>query len=185
MQTSMNNTSSNEIDVPINDVICPLYIRIVKKCLNFDIDELILKGGRSSFKSTVMLVIVVLLVLITKRSAVVIVNHNNAVKKRLIAPLLKVMSMLHVKSAFHLNKTDMEFELIGYSGVKIQCIGCDDPDSIKSMSSEDDTAYCCIAFEELNNFKAKELVDNIKATFLRGKGKQLVVYAFNPKRVVS
>lgn len=175
---------TKDIKIDMKEAVCPLYLKVVYRALEFAFDELVLKGGRSSMKSSVLLTIIVLLVMFTKRSAVLIVRYNNAVKKRLVDPLTKVMNRLDVSSAFKLNKSNNEYELIGYPGIKIQCIGADNPDNIKSISNETLEPYCAIGFEELNNFKCLEDVLNIQATFIRGGGaKQLVIYAFNPKRV--
>lgn len=174
----------DKLKIDISEAVCPLYEKLVYRALEFDCDEIVLKGGRSSMKSTVMLTIAILLVIYTKRSAVLIVRHNNAVGKRLYDPIMKILNRTGLTSKFKGIRSRNEFELIGYKGVKIQCIGADNSDSIKSISNENPEPYCMIGFEELNNFRNYEDVLNIKATFIRGGGgKQLTVYAFNPKRV--
>lgn len=177
-------SDNRNIKIDMSNAVCPLYSKVVYGALAFEFDELVLKGGRSSMKSSVLLTIAPLLVLSTKRSAILIVRHNNAVRKRLLDPLTKVLNRLGITSLFKLNKSNNEYELIGYSGVKIQCIGADQPDNIKSISNENIEPYCMVGLEEVNNFRSLEDVLNIQATFIRGGGSpQLVVYAFNPKRV--
>lgn len=176
-----NAANRSVVNIDMNKAICPLYKKIVYKALNFEVDEIVFKGGRSSMKSSVMIAIGILAVIKEKRSAVFIIRYNNAVSQRLMAPLSKMMHILGVNNLFKRNKTTSEYELVGYEGVKIQCIGADNPENIKSISSEKDS-YCVIGFEELNNFKSLEDVLNIQATFDRGVRK-VVIYAFNPKRV--
>lgn len=183
MARGMNNI--NNIKINMDEAVCPVYKKLVYRALKDEVDEIVLKGGRSSMKSSALLTIGILKVLYTKRSAIFIVRHGNAVKKRLMAPIKKVLRRLGILSAFKENKSNNEFELIGYPGVKIQCIGADDPDNIKSMASETIESYCFVGFEEVNNFRSLQDVLNIQATFIRADNSehQLVMYAFNPKRV--
>lgn len=173
----------NTIKIDVVKQVSTLYNKLVQRAIEFDFDELILKGGRSSIKSTVILFIVIMMVLIFKRSGIVIVRYNNAVNDRLMKPIKKIMRRCRILHLFTENKTAHEFRLIGYNGVVIKCIGCDDPDNVKSMADEMEESYCVVAFEELNTFKSLDDVMNIKATFIRGKDKQIMLAAFNPKRV--
>lgn len=189
-------TMMANLKIKLSTIVCPVYLNIVKKAVRFEFDELILKGGRSSFKSTVGIVLGILLCIIYKRSVVIAIKYNNAVKKRLLPAVLKVLKFMGIryaynnskkdvkdKATFLINKTDAELILQGHDGVKIQLVGCDDPEDIKSMSQETEESYVALIVEEMNGFKSKDEINSLKATFLRGGGKQLFIGMFNPKRV--
>lgn len=169
--------------IKLNDKVAKPFHKVFKPFFENEIDELVLKGGRGSTKSSVAALLIVWGIMqdyhlhgeIT--NAVCLRKVGLSLAKSVYNNIKWAIEILGVSSDWHCLKSPLECTYKP-SGQKILFSGCDDPLKIKSIKF--DKGYCKYSwFEELDQFKDMAEVRNVLQSLARG-GKNLIVYSFNP-----
>ena len=172
------------INIDLDANICSTFRQVVVDVLNHKVSKVVLKGGRNTTKSAVACILCIIFVIKFNCSALVIVEHENKATERLSKNIIKYMNILGVRNLFLYRRKPDRFILLDAKGKQtnheIYITGANDPDDIKSMTSEDG-GYSFVFVEEAGNFKNKKDLDNIFATAMRGKTEHHVfIMAYNP-----
>lgn len=170
----------NEV-VKISDLINPNFYPVWKSNKTFNI----LKGGRSSFKSSV----------VSLKLLVKFLNDDNSniVILRKVANYLSTSVYEQIKWAIYTLKCENEFIFLKSplkivhrrTGTAFYFFGCDDPIKIKSAKIA--KGYITdLWFEEASEFKNKEEIDIVVDTFIRQQLPEginfQVWFTYNPPR---
>lgn len=148
---------------------------------------IIAKGGRGSFKSSVIslrLVVNVLKQTQENRKANVICVRENATYLRdsVYNQILWAMDLLHVSDEFRAYSSPLRI-VHRRTGSTFYFYGADDPYKLKSNTVRD---IVSVWFEEAANMKGPDIFDQAIPTFIRQKAKYLdtvqVYFSYNPPR---
>lgn len=148
---------------------------------------IIAKGGRGSFKSSVIslrLVVNVLKQTQENRKANVICVRENATYLRdsVYNQILWAMDLLHVSDEFRAYSSPLRI-VHRRTGSTFYFYGADDPYKLKSNTVRD---IVSVWFEEAANMKGPDVFDQAIPTFIRQKAKYLdtvqVYFSYNPPR---
>lgn len=148
---------------------------------------IIAKGGRGSFKSSVIslrLVVNVLKQTQENRKANVICVRENATYLRdsVYNQILWAMDLLHVSDEFRAYSSPLRI-VHRRTGSTFYFYGADDPYKLKSNTVRD---IVSVWFEEAANMKGLDIFDQAIPTFIRQKAKYLdtvqVYFSYNPPR---
>ena len=177
------------MNVNLDLVLLPNFKKLFKEIINFVFNRVIIKGGRSSGKSTFICICIIIGTLIHKRSAVCIVRNNTSVEKSLDNVFLKALYILNLRSRFRYVQTKHKFILQNKRGqdtdIEIICSGCDDPERLKGIQAKRDT-FWCLWIEEATNFDNMKALDNIESSIGRGDVKHFVtIISYNPRMNTS
>lgn len=170
----------------LNSLIPKKFLKVVKEVLTGALDRLVCKGGRASLKSTVIAYIIVVGCMVFNRSAVCLLAVGSQLENRLVNTFKEVIGFLGVEQYWKLRKSpQLEYVLLNKLGketnVSIKFTFAQKSDDIKGFKPRPGTGgFMFIFFEELTNFKSEREVDGILATLMRGEGKCIVLYAYNP-----
>ena len=148
---------------------------------------IVAKGGRGSFKSSVIslrLVVNVLKQTQENRKANVICVRENATYLRdsVYNQILWAMDLLHVSDEFRAYSSPLRI-VHRRTGSTFYFYGADDPYKLKSNTVRD---IVSVWFEEAANMKGPDIFDQAIPTFIRQKAKYLdtvqVYFSYNPPR---
>ena len=148
---------------------------------------IIAKGGRGSFKSSVIslrLVVNVLKQTQKNRKANVICVRENATYLRdsVYNQILWAMDLLHVSDEFRAYSSPLRI-VHRRTGSTFYFYGADDPFKLKSNTVRDIIA---VWFEEAANMKGPDVFDQAIPTFIRQKARYIdtvqVFFSYNPPR---
>lgn len=174
---------NNENVVSLKKLINPHFFRV----WNTDRPEVVLKGGRNSFKSSVVSIKLVtdLITLASQGQTVNVVcfreNANN-LRDTIFRQILWAINKLGLGEYFRHRYSPLRIEHIA-SGSCFVFYGVDDPDKVKSNAIENVIA---LWYEEAANVKGREVFDNINPTFVRQKAGCVdnvkIFYTYNPPK---
>lgn len=148
---------------------------------------IIAKGGRGSFKSSVIslrLVVNVLQQTQENRKANVICVRENATYLRdsVYNQILWAMDLLHVSDEFRAYSSPLRI-VHRRTGSTFYFYGADDPFKLKSNTVRD---IVSVWFEEAANMKGPDVFDQAIPTFIRQKARYIdtvqVFFSYNPPR---
>lgn len=163
----------------ISQIISPAFHEPHRAVKSGDINEIVLKGGRGSTKSS--FVSVELLLLLLKHPdchAVVMRKVGNTLRSSVYAQIRWAIGELGLESRFRCTTSPMECTYLP-TGQKILFFGLDDPGKIKSIKVP--FGYIGMAwFEELDQFAGQEEIRNVEQSLFRGGSFSFAFKSFNP-----
>ena len=170
--------------VNLNNFISKTFRQLFKDAMSFNVQKIVMKGGRSSFKSAVAAIILIVGCATKQRSCLAITRTDKSSKDKLANNIKKFIKLLNFDSRFEYIQSNQRFILLDkYSrrtNAVIRIIGALSVDDVKSMSSEDIDGYAYIFVEEAALFKNEKEIDSLYSTFTRGSGKSCFIIAYNP-----
>ncbi|SCC13540.1 phage terminase, large subunit, PBSX family, partial [Weissella bombi] len=155
-----------KINIDIATLINPHFDRL----WNTDCPYVIAKGGRGSFKSSVISLWLVWHMFLQTtqkhRANVICIRENQAyLRDSVYEQVLWATDMLHLGSQFRSFKSPLKIEHIK-TGSAFYFYGADDPQKLKSNKIQDVIA---VWYEEAANVKSAEVFDQANPTFIRNK----------------
>lgn len=175
--------------INLDENITNTFRPVVIKALNFDVNKIILKGGRSSFKSAVAVMIVIVGVIVNKVSALCLVKTDASSQDKLTNNIEKYMNLLGVRHRFKYVKTNSRYILLDKFGNEtnhvIRLKGAKDTESVKSMTPDEVAGYGYTFIEEATLFKTEKDMNSLFSTAMRGMGKHCFICVYNPPMETS
>lgn len=172
-----------KINIDVDELVIDTFRGCYKKAVNCEIDELILKGGRSSTKSQVAAYILLNGVMMYNQSAVATVKYANSIQNRLVNTFTDAIDKMGIGDFWKLRKTPLEYVLLDSRGketdVSIKFTGCEDASKLKSFHPRKGS-FRYLWIEELENFSGIEEIYSLEQTFLRGEGGHCCIMTYNP-----
>jgi PBSX family phage terminase large subunit len=171
------------MQVKLNNVIAKPFHPIFRPFFENEIDELALKGGRGSTKSSAHALLIIFGMmkdyhqygLIT--NAVCLRKVGLSLSRSVYNQIKWAIDKLECSDDWYCTKSPLEC-IYKPSGQKVLFSGCDDPIKLKSIKF--DKGYCkYIWFEEVDQYKDMAEIRNVIQTLARG-GKNIIMYSFNP-----
>lgn len=169
--------------IEIADLVNPHF----SKLWLTDKPYIIAKGGRGSFKSSVISLWLVVVLKVQAQqhhhANIVCIRENQAyLRDSVYEQILWAIDMLHLTSEFRTYKSPLKIEHIK-SGSAFYFYGADDPQKLKSNKVQD---IIGVWYEEAANVKSAEVFDQANPTFIRNKSPYVddvkVFYSYNPPR---
>lgn len=178
---AVRKTNKMEINVDVDQLISPHF----DKVLFADALNKVLKGGRSSTKSSVISLQIVQDFLADPQSNALIMRKvGNTIELSVYEQIKWAIYQLHVEHLFTFRKSPYRI-IDKRNGTAFYFSGVDDPAKLKPMVIA--KGYVSqLWFEELAEFDSWEEVDMVRASFTRKKlppGKHVVTYySYNPPK---
>lgn len=163
----------------LSDIISPHFAACHRSIAAGDTQELILKGGRGSGKSSFAAIELVLTLLRQETvHAAVLRKVGNTIRTSVYAQVTWAIRMLGLEGSFRMTRNPAEMTYLP-TGQKILFFGLDDPDKLKSVKTP--FGYIGVLwFEELDQFAGEEELRSIEQSTLRGGERFLILRSFNP-----
>lgn len=169
--------------VKLNDHIADIFHPLFKPMFTNEIDELVLKGGRNSTKSSFSSLSIVFGMMMDYHKnneithALCLRKVGKDLRRSVYNQIIWAIDKLGVSDDWHCTKSPLECTYKP-SGQQIIFSGCDDPLKLKGIKFS--KGFCkYIWFEEVNQFEGMEEVRNVIQSSARG-GNNLIIYSFNP-----
>lgn len=163
----------------LTDIVSPAFYGVHHEIKKGTINELVLKGGRGSTKSSVISIEIILLLLkYPQIHACVFRRVGNTLRTTVYAQMCWAISALGLSRKFRCTVSPMECVYLE-TGQKIMFFGMDDPGKVKSIKVP--FGYIGIDwFEELDQFDGPEQIRNVEQSTLRGGAFSFTFKSFNP-----
>lgn len=148
-----------------------------------DINEVFMRGGRGSGKSTVASKwIWMALTNDHHKNCVVIRKVASSIRKSCFKQMVKSLKALHLEQFWNVNKTDLTITH-NETGQQVVFVGLDDEEKVRSVTTDDESRYFAIAwFEEAKQFNNYEEIAQAKASILRGGAEMMTFITYNPPK---
>jgi len=157
---------------------------LFKDAMKYKVQKIVMKGGRSSFKSAVAAMILIVGCATQNRSCLAITRTDKSSKDKLANNIKKFINILGLSSRFEYIQSNQRFILLNKYGHRtnavIRIMGALSVDEVKSMSSDDELGYAYIFVEEAALYKSINEINSLYSTFARGSGKSCFMIAYNP-----
>lgn len=159
--------------------IGPAFYDLHKRIKRDEIDEVVLKGGRGSGKSSFASIEVILLLLRHPTSHAVVTRRvGDKLRMSVYAQLCWAVSALGLDKYFEYRISPMQI-VYRPTGQTIYFFGLDDPGKLKSLKTP--FGYIGILwFEELDQYEGEESLRNVEQSVLRGGDWSFTIKSFNP-----
>lgn len=168
-------------NIRLSEIISPVFSEPHRSIKDGSVNQLVLRGGRGSTKSSFASIEGILLLLKNPDiHGVVMRKVSNTLRTTVYAQYVWAVSALGLYGQFKCTVQPME---ITYkpTGQKIMFFGSDDPGKIKSIKVK--FGYIgYLHLEELDQFNGEEEVRNIEQSILRGGPLAYEIKSFNPPR---
>lgn len=163
----------------LSESLSPAFYPVHHAVKGGEINELVLKGGRGSTKSSAISLEIVLLLLKNPMvHACVFRKYGNTLRSSVYAQICWAITELGLWSKFRCTVSPMECVYLK-TGQKIMFFGLDDPGKVKSIKVP--FGYIGIDwFEELDQFDSPEQIRNVEQSTLRGGEFSFTFKSFNP-----
>ena len=163
----------------LSECLSPAFYGVHHKVKSGEINELVLKGGRGSTKSSAISLEIILLMLKNPLiHACVFRKYGNTLRSSVYAQICWAITELGLWSKFRCTVSPMECVYLP-TGQKIMFFGLDDPGKVKSIKVP--FGYIGIDwFEELDQFDGPEQIRNVEQSTLRGGEFSFTFKSFNP-----
>jgi len=163
----------------LTEILSPAFYGVHNAIKSGEINELVLKGGRGSTKSSAISAEIILLILKNPLiHAAVFRKVGNTLRSSVYAQICWAIAQLGLSKKFRCTVSPMECTYIP-TGQKIMFFGMDDPGKVKSIKVS--FGYIGIAwFEELDQFDGPEQIRNVEQSTLRGGPFSFTFKSFNP-----
>ena len=169
-----------EIDIPMKDVIIPMYKDVLKDVLSHNHTHYVFSGGRGSTKSSFISEIIPLLLLQNPNiHCVVFRKIGNTMKNSVWSQVVWGINRLGLTPLFHIPKSISNPIVFKQTGQQILFMGLDDPNKVKSVKLP--FGYIGITwFEELDQFSGEAEIRKVLQSTMRGGSKFWDFRSFNP-----
>ena len=163
----------------MKDVVAPVFWGVHCEVRRGEVQELLMKGGRGSGKSSyISLEIILQLLRHPDCHAVVLRKVGGTMRSSVYAPICWAIAALGLARKFRCTVSPMECTYLP-TGQKILFFGLDDAGKLKSVRAP--FGYIGLAwFEELDQFDGPEEVRSVEQSVFRGGGFSLAFKSFNP-----
>jgi len=174
-------TTSNEITYDLSEIISPAFYNPHLDLREGKVNQLVLKGGRGSAKSSYASIEGILLILEHPEiHGVAMRKVSNTLRTTVYAQYIWALTALGLHGKFKCTVAPMEI-VYKKTGQKIMFFGADDPGKIKSLKvSFGYVGY--LHLEELDQFAGESEVRNIEQSVMRGGELAFEIKSFNPPR---
>lgn len=174
----------SNLSIKLSNYISDNFKEVYSSIMNGLHNEVVLKGGRGSTKSSVACMCVILRTLTLQQSALVLIKYQNGIGTRLINIFIRYINALELSRFFRITPSKSCITLLDAHGkpsnIEILFSGCDDPEKLKSISPKVGN-FATIWIEEASNFKDGEELRNATISFARGGG-CVSIYSYNPPK---
>jgi PBSX family phage terminase large subunit len=169
-----------EVDIPLKDVIIPMYKDILTDILRHDHTHYVFPGGRGSTKSSFISEVIPLLLLQNPNiHCVVFRKVGNTMKNSVWSQVVWGIDKLGLTPLFHIPKSISNPIVFKQTGQQILFMGLDDPNKVKSVKLP--FGYIGITwFEELDQFSGEAEIRKVLQSTMRGGSKFWDFRSFNP-----
>ena len=165
----------------LSDIVSPAFSEPHRQIKNLAVNQLVLKGGRGSAKSSYASVEGILQIIRNPLiHGVVMRKVSNTLRTSVYAQYLWAIGELGLYDKFKSTVSPMEI-IYRPTGQKIMFFGADDPGKMKSIK----VPFGYIGYlhlEELDQFAGEDEVRNIEQSVLRGGELAFEIKSFNPPR---
>ena len=163
----------------MKDVVAPVFWGVHCEVRRGEVQELLMKGGRGSGKSSyISLEIILQLLRHPDCHAVVLRKVGGTMRSSVYAQICWAIAALGLARKFRCTVSPMECTYLP-TGQKILFFGLDDAGKLKSVRAP--FGYIGLAwFEELGQFDGPEEVRSVEQSVFRGGGFSLAFKSFNP-----
>ena len=173
---------SNTVNLSKN--ISKTFRELFKDAMQYKVQKIVMKGGRSSFKSAVAAIILIVGCATQNRSCLAITRTDKSSKDKIANNIKKFIDILGLSSRFEYIQSNQRFILLDKYGHRtnavIRIMGSLSVNEVKSMSSCDKLGYAYIFVEEAALYKSIDEINSLYSTFARGSGKSCFIMAYNP-----
>ena len=129
-----------EIEIPMKDVIIPMYKDVLKDVLSHNHTHYVFSGGRGSTKSSFISEIIPLLLLQNPNiHCVVFRKIGNTMKNSVWSQVVWGIDRLGLTPLFHIPKSISNPIVFKQTGQQILFMGLDDPNKVKSVKLPSET----------------------------------------------
>ncbi len=175
----MTQTNKNSETVRLSDLIAPSFFKVHQAIKKGECDEVLLKGGRGSTKSSFAALEIILGIMQHKdANAVVLRKYGNTIRDSVHNTLLWATDCLCVGHLFKSTHSPAELTFLP-TGQKIIMRGLDDPQKLKSIKVR--RGYIkYLWFEEADEYNGMTEIRNVQQSVLRGGTSYLVFISYNP-----
>ena len=173
--------SVEEIKIPIQDCIIPMYDDVLDDVMNHKHTHYVGAGGRGSTKSSFFGGICIPLIIMSFPSvnAVCFRKVGNTIQNSIYSQVTWGIYQLGLESLFHIPKTYSNPIVYKPTGQKIMFMGMDDPNKVKSIKVA--TGYIGITWwEELDQFAGEAELRKVLQSTMRGGDLFWDFRTFNP-----
>ena len=169
-----------EVDIPLKDVIIPMYRDVLKDILHHDHTHYVFPGGRGSTKSSFVSEAIPILMLQNPNiHCVVFRKVGNTMKNSVRSQIEWGIDKLGLTPLFHIPKSISSPIALNTTGQQILFMGLDDPNKVKSVKLP--FGYIGITwFEELDQFSGEAEIRKVLQSTMRGGDKFWDFRSFNP-----
>lgn len=170
------------METKLSELFAPHFYGLHKDLRNGTNDEVWLKGGRGSTKSTFISMQILLgMVRDEAANAVICRRYQNELRDTVYGQFQWSVAKLGMGDAVHFNVSPMQITLVK-TGQKIVFRAADNPMKLKSINLG--AGYIKYAwFEEIDQFAGVEEIRNILQSLFRGENKnRIAFYSFNPPK---
>lgn len=169
--------------IKLSEILAPSFRNVHHALKTGKINQVVLKGGRGSTKSSFASVEMILqLIKHPEVHAVVMRKVANTMRTTVFAQYVWAYTALGLYDKFKATVSPMEI-IYKPTGQKIMFFGADDPGKIKSIKVP--FGYIgLLHFEELDQFAGEEEVRNIEQSVLRGGAITIEFKSFNPPKTM-
>ena len=169
-------------EIRLSDLIAPSFFRLHKEIKAEKFDEIWLKGGRGSTKSTFVSIQILLgLLKDPEANAVVTRRYQNELRDTVYGQFEWTIARMGLGSYFKFQVAPMQIIFIP-TGQKIVFKAADNPLKMKSINLG--RGYIKYTwFEEVDQFASMDEIRNILQSLFRGENKKRIsFYSFNPPK---
>jgi phage terminase large subunit len=169
-------------EIRLSELIAPSFFRLHKEIKAEKFDEIWLKGGRGSTKSTFVSIQILLgLLKDSEANAVVTRRYQNELRDTVYGQFEWTIARMGLGSYFKFQVAPMQIVCIP-TGQKIVFKAADNPLKMKSINLG--KGYIKYAwFEEVDQFVGMEEIRNILQSLFRGENKKRIVFfSYNPPK---
>ena len=175
----MRADSMEQPSVLLRDLIAPVFLPVHRDIRDCAHSEYWLMGGRGSTKSSfVSLEIVLGLMRAREVNAIVYRKVAATLRESVYEQIKTAVDWLGVSEFFQFRVSPMEIRYKP-TGQRILFRGADDPSKSKSIKLSQGY-FGFLWFEELSEFQGMNAIRMIKASVLRGGGRTVTFYTYNP-----
>ena len=168
--------------IKLSDIILPAFKDFWKASKSDKYLYYILKGGRSSAKSSHISIRLLFEVIQNPINALVVRKHAKYLRESVFEQLKWAARLLNIYDHFKWQVSPMQV-IYKERGNKIYFAGADDPQKIKSIASSQ-YPYTCLWVEELAEFRTEEEIEIIENSIIREQTdyNYKVFYSYNPPK---
>ena len=165
----------------LKDVISPAFYDVHRTIRSGEVNEVVLKGGRGSTKSSFASVEALLQLLAHPQCHAAVIRKVKAtLRTSVYAQMRWAVSVLGLEDAFDCSVNPMQM-VYRPTGQTVFFYGLDDAGKLKSIK----TPFGHIGilwFEELDQYDGPEEIRNVEQSVLRGGSYSFVIKSFNPPK---